>query len=71
VRTSIDALGAAWIGNLIAYTGLLRKVSSFVYGVERGSNLILESNKAFNRTLYHLHQELEYIRSRSRTPSTS
>jgi FAD/FMN-containing dehydrogenase len=59
VRTSIDALGAAWIGNLIAYTGLLRKVSSLVYGVERGSNLILESNKAFNRTLYHLHQELE------------
>src|SRR5919107_3588594 len=44
VRTSIDALGAAWIGNLIAYTGLLRKVSSLVYGVERGSNLILESN---------------------------
>ncbi len=60
VRTSIDALGAAWIGNLIAYTGLLRKVSSLVYGVERGSNLILESNKAFNRTLYHLHQELEF-----------
>jgi FAD/FMN-containing dehydrogenase len=60
VRTSIDALGAAWIGNLIAYSGLLRKVSSLVYGVERGSNLILESNKAFNRTLYHLHQELEF-----------
>ena len=60
VRTSIDALGAAWIGNLIAYTGLLPRVSSLVYGVERGSNLILESNKAFNRTLYHLHQELEF-----------
>ena len=60
VRTSIDALGAAWVGNFIAYTGLLRKVSSLVYGVERGSNLILESNKAFNRTLYHLHQELEF-----------
>jgi len=60
VRTAIDALGAAWIGNLIAYTGLLRRVSSLVYGIERGSNLILESNKAFNRTLYHLHQELEF-----------
>jgi FAD/FMN-containing dehydrogenase len=60
VRTSIDALGAAWIGNFIAYTGLLRKVSSLFYGVERGSNLVLESNKAFNRTLYHLHQELEF-----------
>ena len=60
VRTSIDALGAAWVGNLIAYTGLLRRISSLVYGIERGSNLILESNKAFNRTLYHLHQELEF-----------
>ena len=60
VRTAIDALGAAWVGSFIAYTGLLRKVSSLVYGIERGSNLILESNKAFNRTLYHLHQELEF-----------
>jgi hypothetical protein len=60
VRISIDALGAAWIGNLISYTGLLHKVSSLVYGVERGSNLILESHNAFNRTLYHLHQKLEF-----------
>jgi FAD/FMN-containing dehydrogenase len=60
VRTSIDAMGAAWIGNLIAYTGLLRSVSSLLYGIEHGSNLILESNKAFNRTIYHLHQELEF-----------
>jgi hypothetical protein len=60
VRTSIDALGAAWIGNFIAYTGLLRQVSSLVYGVERSSSLILESNKAFSRTIYHLHQELEF-----------
>jgi FAD/FMN-containing dehydrogenase len=60
VRTAIDALGAAWVGNFIAYTGLLSRVTSLLYGVERGSNLILESNKAFNRTLYHLHQELEF-----------
>src|SRR5918998_1554644 len=60
VRTAIDALGAAWVGSFIAYTGLLRRVSSLVYGIERGSNLLLESNKAFNRTLYHLHQELEF-----------
>ena len=60
MRTSIDALGAAWIGNFLAYTGLLRTLSPLVYGVERGSNLVLESNKAFNRTIYHLHQELEF-----------
>ena len=46
--------------NLLAYTGLLRTLSSLVYGVELGSNLVLESNKAFNRTIYHLHQELDF-----------
>jgi hypothetical protein len=61
-RTSADALAAAWLGNLIAYTGLLPLpfVSSLMYGFERGSRLVLESNKAFNRTIYHLHQELEF-----------
>jgi hypothetical protein len=38
----------------------LRGVSSLFYGFERGSNLVLRSDKAFNRTLYHLHQELEF-----------
>jgi L-gulono-1,4-lactone dehydrogenase len=60
VRTTIDALGAAWFGNFLAYAGLLKNLSPLVYGVERGSNLVLESNKAFNRTIYHLHQELEF-----------
>ena len=60
VRTSVDALGAAWVGNLIAYTGRLSSLSPLVYGVERGSHLVLESNKAFNRTIYHLYQELEF-----------
>lgn len=60
LRTSVDALGAAWVGNFLAYAGLLKKTSPLVYGVERGSNLVLESNKAFNRTIYHLHQELEF-----------
>jgi L-gulono-1,4-lactone dehydrogenase len=60
VRTSVDALGAAWVGNFLAYAGLLGTLSPLVYGVERGSHLVLESNKAFNRTIYHLHQELEF-----------
>ena len=60
VRISADALGAAWVGNLIAYTGLLPCLSSLMYGFERGSHLVLESNKAFNRTIYHSHQELEF-----------
>jgi FAD/FMN-containing dehydrogenase len=60
VKISADALGAAWVGNLIAYTGLLPCLSSLMYGFERGSHLVLESNKAFNRTIYHSHQELEF-----------
>ena len=59
VRISADALMAAWVGNLFAYTGLLRFASP-LYGIERGSNLVLESNDAFNRSIYHLHQELEF-----------
>ena len=60
LRTSVDALGAAWVGNFLAYAGLLSTLSPLVYGVERGSHLVLESSKAFNRTIYHLHQELEF-----------
>jgi D-arabinono-1,4-lactone oxidase/FAD binding domain len=59
-KISIDALLAAWVGNLIAYTGLLRALSSLTHSLTRGSDLVLESNKAFNRTIYHLHQELEF-----------
>jgi FAD/FMN-containing dehydrogenase len=57
---SIDALAAAWIGNFIAYTGGLPQLGRTYGGIRRGSNLLLESNKGFNRTIYHLHQELEF-----------
>jgi hypothetical protein len=57
---STDALLAAWLGNLIAYTGLLPKLSSVAHRFKRGTNLVMESNRAFNRTIYHLHQELEF-----------
>jgi FAD/FMN-containing dehydrogenase len=59
-KISIDALLAAWVGNLIAYTGLLPALSSLTHSLKRGSDLVLESNEAFNRTIYHLHQELEF-----------
>jgi hypothetical protein len=63
VSISLDALLAAWFGNFIAYTGLLLlpRVSSWIYDLKkRGTDLVLESNKAFNRTIYHQHQELEF-----------
>ncbi len=60
VSISIDALAAAWMGNFMAYTGLLPKFSSIAHSMKMGTNLVMESNEAFNRTIYHLHQELEF-----------
>ena len=51
------------MGNLLAYAKLLplsRHWSRLSYLVRRGSNLVLESDCAYNRTIYHLHQELEF-----------
>src|SRR5829696_611096 len=39
VKISIDALAAAWIGNLIAYTGCLPHSERTYGGIRRGSNL--------------------------------
>ena len=61
VSISLDALVAAWFGNLFAYTKCLPKSSSWIYNLKkRGTDLVLESNKAYNRTIYHQHQELEF-----------
>ncbi len=57
---SLDALAAAWFGNLVAYTGLLPTLSTLTHSIKKGTNLVLESSEAFNRTIYHLHQELEF-----------
>lgn len=60
ISTTVDALMASWFGNLLAYSGALPKLSDFTHGLKRGTNLVMESYKAFNRTIYHLHQELEF-----------
>jgi L-gulono-1,4-lactone dehydrogenase len=63
VNISFDAFLAAWAGNLLAYAKLLplsSRWSRLSYLVRRGSNLVLESDCAYNRTIYHLHQELEF-----------
>jgi FAD/FMN-containing dehydrogenase len=59
IAISFDALSSAWFGNLMAYTGFLPR-SNCTYGFKRGTDLVMESNKAYNRTIYHLHQELEF-----------
>lgn len=57
---STDALLSSWFGNLMSYTGLFPKLSDTTHGIKKGTDLVLESNKAYNRTIYHLHQELEF-----------
>ena len=63
LKISLDALLAAWVGNFLAYARLLplsRLWARVSFISKRGSNLVLESNKAFNRSIYHLHQEVEF-----------
>ena len=60
ISISKDALLTAWAGNLLAYSGLLPRASSRAHGWQRGTDLVMESYKAFNRSIYHLHQELEF-----------
>lgn len=60
ISISLDALLSAWFGNFMAYTGLLPTWSDLSYAFKRGTDLVLESSEAFTRTIYHLHQELEF-----------
>jgi hypothetical protein len=57
---SMDALLSAWAGGLMADTGLLKKLSNLAYAFKRGTDLVMESDEAFSRTIYHLHEELEF-----------
>jgi hypothetical protein len=57
---SKDAMLSAWFGGFMADTGILPRLSTLSYSFKRGTDLVMESNKAFNRTIYPLHQELEF-----------
>lgn len=60
INISLDAFTSAWFGNLMAYTGKLKELSNFAYRFKKKTDLVLESDKAFTRTIYHLHQEFEF-----------
>lgn len=60
INISIDAFTSAWIGNLMAYTGTLKRFSNFAYRFKQTTNLVLESAQGYTRTIYHLHQEFEF-----------
>jgi FAD/FMN-containing dehydrogenase len=60
INISLDALTSAWVANLLAYSRLLRRFSRILHRLKWGTDLVLESSQAFNRTMYPLHQELEF-----------
>ncbi len=59
IAISADALMASWFGNFLAYTRLLPRLSDLSHGIKHQTNLVLESHNGHNRSIYHLHQELE------------
>ena len=60
ISISLDAMASTWAANLLAYSGLLRRFSMGLHRLKMGSGLVLESSQGFNRTMYPLHQELEF-----------
>jgi hypothetical protein len=60
INISLDALTSAWFGNLMAYTGTLKRFSNIAYYFKKGTDLVLESAQGYTRTIYHLHQEFEF-----------
>jgi len=57
---SVAALSAAWAGALMAHTGTLRLLNRFAVRFQANTELVLKSYAGFNRTVYHLHEELEF-----------
>jgi hypothetical protein len=60
ITISAEALLAVWFANLLAHARLLPRLSDLSLMAKRGTDLVMESYQAFNRTIYHLHQELEF-----------
>lgn len=66
INISWSALAAAWIGDLLALIRLLPKLSGLILRTQGNSNLVMQSHLGFNRTIYHMHQELEFAVSADR-----
>lgn len=54
------ALGAAWLGDAVAWSKKLPRFADKLLRAQAHSDLVLESAAGFNRSIYHMHQELEF-----------
>lgn len=59
VHHAAAALAASFLGDRYAHSKELPGCAERVIAAQPASDLVLRSHHAFNRTLYHLHQELE------------
>ena len=60
VMITFAALSAAWLGDFLAWCRLLPKLSDQILRTQKNTSLVMESFAGFNRTIYHMHQELEF-----------
>jgi len=57
---TIAALGAAWIGDAIAWRKKLSAKADKLVNIAQHTDLVMTSAAGFNRSIYHMHQELEF-----------
>jgi FAD/FMN-containing dehydrogenase len=55
-----QALASAWLGDLLAATRLLPRFADTAVRLQRNTSLVMRSYDGFTRTIYPLHQELEF-----------
>jgi FAD/FMN-containing dehydrogenase len=57
---AVDALAGAWVRNALAYSRLLPRSSGAAHPSRAGATLVLDSARAFSRSRFPLHRELEF-----------
>ncbi len=57
---SVDALLLSSLGPLLVVSRTLPRLATATLSIRKGTDLVLESHKAFNRSVYHYHEELEF-----------
>lgn len=67
---SLDSFLVSWIGNLVSYLKLMPWLSPLLHRAKFPTNFVMDSAPAFNRTIYPLHQELEFSVPFSMTKET-
>lgn len=60
VNITGQALASVWVGDLFARTRLLPRFANAALRLQQNTDLVMRSYDGFTRTIYPLHQELEF-----------